>query len=169
MFADTEQSNFGALLQGDIVANVPLLGAIDASSVVGIPATSAWAAGGKLELGFAAVLSHSCEISTANGIKVTSCILAPLRDVSSATPPDKLQLLIDSNDVKAEQPTFLKYFYQPSHPQIGHHKGSVVDFSKLFSVRKTNLEFLLSKKILQVTDVGREQLSRKLALYFFRS
>lgn len=168
MFLDSGQSNFSALFQGDIVSNAALLGAIDAGSAVSIPSSAAWAVGGKLEFGFAAILSHSCEISVETGIKVTSCILAPLRDVSSATPVEKLQLLIESNDVKGDQPTFLKYFYLPPHTQIGHVKGSVVDFSKLYSVRKGYLDLLRTKKILQVTPECRAQLAKKLALYFFR-
>ena len=101
----------------------------------------------------AIVLSHSYELDKKNGIKLTSIILAPLRDISTATEEKKIQEIIDSNTIKeGTQLSYLKYYYLPHHESLGlYPRGSIVDFSKRFSYKKDSYDYLLSHKILQLT------------------
>ena len=117
------------------------------------------------------VVSHSCEVAKENGVKLTSILLAPVRDVSGATPASKLQELIDSNLIDRSNPdaSYLKYFDLEPDDKLAHPQGSVVDFSKAFSVRKNSYEFLLDKKVLQLDGESRTSMALKLALYFHRA
>jgi hypothetical protein len=117
------------------------------------------------------VLSHSCEITLENDIKVTSIILAPIRDVHRATSPDKLQEVIESNIIDPENPTssYLKYFYLEPHEKIEFTDGGIVDFAKLFSVHKSSHQRLVESKILQLKPDVANRMAFKLGLYFYRS
>jgi hypothetical protein len=116
------------------------------------------------------VLSHSCEIARDNAIKVTSIILAPVRDVSGATPREKLRELIESNFIDRAQPEsrYLKYYYLEPHHKLPFQDGAIVDFSKCFSVRKNSYDFLLARKAVQLLDEARDSMALKLSLYFHR-
>ncbi|MCW5547692.1 MAG: hypothetical protein KIT44_01890 [Opitutaceae bacterium] len=166
MFLTDAEANFGRLLQGDVIKDVPLVStlALDRVQAVG---QSAWAYNGSLKTGYCAVLSHSCEIAIENGEKVTSCILAPIRKADGATTPELFEIL-RRNEVKEGQSNFIKYFYIPMHEKLDYPRGSLVDLSKLFSVRKTSIEQLINGKILEMTDDNRVLFARKLALYFYR-
>lgn len=176
-FVEQGEYEAAALRQGDVVRDVHFVGSIcyrevmqPAALVDGQPA-SQWTVQNKLASGPAVVLSQCCEISKENGVKLTSIILAPLRDVSTATHPDKVQELIDSNELdeaSGRDFSFLKYFYVPQHPSLPFPRGGVVDYSKIFSVRKSSFDFLLGKKVLQMTDEKRGALALKLAVYFYR-
>ncbi len=165
-----------SLLQGDIIADVHLLGALAYQEILlGTPSAGnaepqAWTIPKGPIRGDAMVLSHSCEIATDNSVKVTSIILAPLRDVSTATKPDRLAELIESNLIAstAAKASYLKYFFVEANPALSYPKGAVVDFSKLFSVRKTSYDYLLERKCLELSDDVRLEMSLKLALYFHR-
>ena len=175
-FVDAGEVDRTSLRQGDIINDVHLVGAIcyrdvfAPASVVAETTMKQWTVSAKLENGPVVVLSHCCEIAKENGVKLTSIILAPLRDVSTAAHPDKVAELIESNELKENGPAFsyLKYFYLPSSSALNFPRGCVADFSKLFSIRKSSYEFLLGKKILQMTDAAREALALKLAVYFYR-
>mgnify|MGYP001138909842 CR=1 FL=1 len=166
----------GTLLQGDILIDVHLLGALTYQEILlGTPSAGgtepqAWTIPKPPIRGDAMVLSHSCEVATENGVKVTSIILAPLRDVSGATKPDKLAELIESNLIASSgaKASYLKYFYVEPHTLLSYPKGAVVDFSKLFSVRKTSYEYLLERKRIELAEATRQEMSLKLALYFHR-
>lgn len=176
MFASPAQFDPSTLLQGDILVDVQILGAMNYGSihhhtpVTGTGAPGGWTVAAKPAVGDAIVLSHSCEVARENAVKVTSIILAPLRDVNSATQADRLQELIDSNliDVTNPQMTYLKYFYIEPAAQLSYARGCVADYSKCFSVRKNSYDYLLGKKRLQLLDGTRSSLSLKLALYFHR-
>ena len=116
------------------------------------------------------VLSHSCEIDRANLMKVTSIILAPLRDVNRVTKQEKVSDIISSNII-TEQTThsFLKYFYIPGNAPIGFPDGAIVDFSKCFSIRNKNYDLLLKKKTAQLNNESSTLMARKLAIYFYRT
>jgi hypothetical protein len=178
MFEAPEGSDFSTLLQGDILTDVQFLGALNYGSIHHhVPATggesTSWTVAKPPEFGVAMVLSHSCEVAKENGVKLTSIILAPMRDISGATPAGKLQELIASNlidQLDDAGASYLKYFYLEAHEKLPQHAmGSVVDFSKCFSVRKNSYDFLLSKKVLQLNAAMRFSMSLKLALYFKRS
>lgn len=175
MFVPDEALELGSMLQGDLLSDVHYLGAINLASInVHTPVTGGesqgWTVSKPPITGPAMVLSHSCEISRANGIKVTSVILAPLRDLNKATAPDQIQLLRNSNRIDRADPdaSFLKYFCLEPHPALPFPEGSVVDFSKCFSVRKQSYDFLLQRKVAQLTDDLRGSMALKLALYFHR-
>jgi len=121
--------------------------------------------------GDAMVLSHSCEIDPQNKIKLTSIILAPLRDINTATAPNKIQELIDSNEIDKTEPqaSYLKYFYVHPNENLKFDRGAIVDFSKCFSLRRQAYAMLLSNKILQLSDEATSSMALKLALYYYRN
>jgi len=176
LFVDPDQLDSTALLQGDVVAGIQILGAINIQNIshltpgAGAGEVQGWTVLQKPKIAHAAVLSHSCEIDRRNNIKVTSVILAPLRDINSATSPDKIQEVIDSNLIDQSVPgaSYLKYFYLPAAEGNPYAAGAVVDFSKCFSVRNQAYDYLLEKKVLQLRDDVRRSMSLKLALYFHR-
>ena len=162
-----------SLCQGDVIRDVHLLGAIcyrDLSSPTNVVGEEVnhWTVSKKLVNGPAVVLSHSCEVAKENGVKLTSIILAPLRDVNTATDRRKVEELIRSNKLQEGEFSYLKYFYLPASPLLDFSGGGVVDFSKLFSVRKTSYDFLLQRKILQLDEESRQDMAIKLAVYFYR-
>ncbi len=174
MFLEPSAVDKSSLFQGDVLVDVQLLGAITLSSITYATdrqgTQNGWIVSQKPDFGVAMVLSHSCEIDRSNSVKVTSIILAPLRDLNKITKPDKLQELIDSNDID-EKTTFsyLKYYYLRPYPEIGFPEGAVVDFSKCFSVRNKSYDILLKQKRAQLQDSAVISMARKLALYFYRT
>jgi len=122
-------------------------------------------------MGDAMVLSHSCEIDPQNKIKLTSIILAPLRDINTATAPDKIQDLIESNEIDRTKPqaSYLKYFYVPPNENLKFKGGAIVDCSKCFSLRRQSYKSLLSSKIVQLSGEATYSMALKLALYFHRN
>ncbi len=176
MYLPDTEIEIDALRQGDIVTNIQILGAINLNSVkytssIQTPdKTDSWTVAAPPTIGDAMVLSHSCEIAKENGVKLTSIILAPLRDVSSATAPEKVTELIESNIINPSNPsaTYLKYFYIESHPDMQYRNGAVVDFSKCFSLRKQNLDYLIDHKKAQLELSLVNSMSLKFALYFHR-
>lgn len=174
MYLSEDDMEGTELRQGDVLLDIFLLGAININGIqkvvdAGDNAVS-WTVPRVPQFGPAAVLSHSCEIDKANGVKLTSVILGPIRDINEATPPEKRQQLIESNVVQeADGASFLKYFYLPPHANIPFENGAVIDFSKLFSVRKNYFDELVARKVLQLTSEARDQMALKLGLYFFRT
>ena len=178
MYEIPSDTNFDLLYQGDIIKDIHILGAINLHSILystrdytSIEKITSWHIPNEPTIGHVIVLSHSCEISLENVVKVTGIILAPLRDLNKATSKDKIRELISSNLIDQSQPSgsFLKYFYLEPNGNIPHDNGSVADFSKCFSVRKQSIDRLVQKKILQVKEEIRASMSLKLALYFHRT
>lgn len=164
------------LRQGDIISNIHLLGAIDLTSVEYLSDHQADSKPRAYQIrtpeyGDAMVMSHCCEIDQANTVKVTSILLAPLRNVNRATHPNRVEELKSSNliDVNKTEASFLKYFYISENPAIEFKNGAVADFSKLFSVRKSSYNYLLENKVAQLSDDMRYSMSLKLALFFHRA
>ncbi|MCP5144816.1 MAG: hypothetical protein H6978_08335 [Gammaproteobacteria bacterium] len=167
------------LRQGDVVSLVHIVGAINLNAIQfistagtsGIGDATAWQVPDRPKFGDAMVLSHSCEIDLENTVKLTSIILAPLRDVHTATKPERIEELIRSNyiDREAAPASYLKYFYLDPNHRFENTKGCVVDFSKCYSVRKQSYEVLKKNKVAELKDDARESMAIKLALYFYRS
>jgi hypothetical protein len=176
MFVSQEEIDHQKLLQGDVLVGVQLIGAINLGNVTHLTPTSGkgdppgWTVLARPIVGDAMVLSHSCELDRSNTIKVTSIILAPLRDVSTATAPEKILELKDSNLIDRSSPaaSYLKYFYIERSDRLSYGDGAVVDFSKCFSIRNQSYDLLLTRKTLQLTPPTRFSMSLKLALYFHR-
>ncbi len=176
MFLSEETIEKDSLRQGDIITNIHLLGAINLnnihySSPAGNPhELASWNVPNKPNIGDTMVVSHSCEIALENKLKVTSIILAPLRDIHKASAKDKIEELISSNfiDKKSPSASYLKYFYINPNPALDYTEGAVVDFSKIFSVRNKAYERLLENKVAQLTGDASSSMSLKLALYFHR-
>ncbi len=177
MFLSNEQIERNTLRQGDIVSQIHLLGAINLNSInysftaAAPDEYTSWIIPAIPKFGDAMVLSHSCEIALENKVKLTSIILAPLRDVNKATDPKRVQELIDSNLIDQSSPkaSFLKYFYVPDNPKLKYSTGAVVDFSKLFSVRNQSYDYLVEKKIAQLSGDAIASMALKLGLYFHRT
>ena len=174
MFLPDSEVETGVLRQGDIVSSIHAFGAVNLGAVN----CTVIQEGHKVGYSFAnppdfvdvMVVSHTCEIDTNNRVKVTSVILAPLRDVNKATRPEKIRELIQSNFVSAgSNYSYLKYFYVESHGRLQYAAGAVADFSKLFSVRKQSVDLLVSNKVAQLNEHAVYEMSLKLALYFHRT
>jgi len=176
MYLDEDKIERSGLRQGDIISNVHLLGAINLNAILySSPASSpnqysSWSVPVPPKFGDAIVLSHSCEIALENKIKVTSIILAPLRDIHAATDRSRVEELIDSNliDRSHLQASYLKYFYLPPNIVLEYSRGAVADFSKCFSTRKQSYEILLKNKVAQLSEDAISSMALKLALYFHR-
>ena len=174
--AQGEQSN--SLRQGDILKNLQVLGTIDYHQVTspsGLPGMArrepqSWSVTATPKFRDCMVLTHCCDLDRENENKVTSIILAPLRDVHTATKPEKVDELIQSNDITQPgvKASFLKYFYVDREAKLMARNGAIVDFSKCFSIRNKAYDYLLERKLLQLTDTVRLSMSLKLALYFHR-
>jgi hypothetical protein len=170
----TEKNN---LRQGDLISKIHFLGAINLSSIqYSSSATNpenylSWSVASPPKFGDAMVLSHSCEIDKSNGVKVTSIILAPIRDIHSATTAERIEDLIKSNLIDRTNPeaSYLKYFYLAPNQKLMFCNGAVVDFSKSFSIRKHSYDLLLKNKVAQLTSEITSSMALKLALYFHRS
>jgi hypothetical protein len=177
MFLGDEQIERGTLRQGDIISQVHLLGAINLSSLLysshaGSPTEySSWSIPAAPKFGDTMVLSHSCEIALENKVKVTSIILAPLRDVHKATDLERVHELIGSNLIDQSNPeaSFMKYFYVTPNKKLQYCDGAVVDFSKLFSVRNKSYDALLENKVAQLSETAIVSMALKLSLYFYRT
>ncbi len=178
MYLDDESIERGVLRQGDIIADVHLLGAININSIqyTSIAGSEpnqfvSWLIPTSPKYGDAMVLSHSCEIDPENTIKLTSIILAPLRDINTATAPDKIQDLIESNEIgrTESQASYLKYFYVYPNENLKFHNGAIVDFSKCFSLRRQSYNILRSNKIAQLNSKATSSMALKLALFYHRN
>lgn len=174
MYVEEAALDRTSLYQGDVIVEVQLFGALTLSSVTftvdNQGTRNGWIVPQRPDFGAAMVLSHSCEIDRANVVKVTSIILAPLRDINKVTRPEKVAELIASNAIDENTAySYLKYFYVPGLDLIGFPDGAVVDFSKCFSIRNKSYELLLEKKKAQLKDESAASMARKLALYFYRS
>jgi hypothetical protein len=173
MYLDDEDTERHTLRQGDILLDIHVLGAITLSQIAYSfdinKKPIGWGVPFQPTFGPVAILSHSCEIAPENKEKVTSIIVAPLRDLSYATKPDKVELLKSSNLIaEGIEASFLKYFYLEPHPVLPFPQGAIVDFSKCFSFRNKDYGFLLDHKRLQLKPQIAEMLALKLALYFHR-
>lgn len=176
MFLVKGESDFTSLRQGDILKDIFFLGAINRNNILyaaqpGTDSNDFWMYKERPESGYVMVLSHCCELDRTNGMKVTSVIVAPLRDINKASRPDKVQEIIDTNIIDKNLPTksYLKYFYLNANASISEFNGSVVDFSKVFSFKNNSYSYLLDNKILQLKDEYREHMSFKLGLFFYRT
>jgi len=176
MYLDDDNIERGLLRQGDIIADVHILGAINSNSIHysqtgGSDQYVSWTVPNAPKFGDVMVLSHSCEIDPQNKIKLTSIILAPLRDVHKTTAPEKIQELIDSNEIDRTVPqaSYLKYFYVFPNEKLEYIDGAIVDFSKCFSLRRQSYNSLVSKKVAQLSNAAISSMALKLALYFHRN
>ena len=161
------------LRQGDIVSEVQYFGCINVNNILmhlnADGEKESWSFKIAPVFGPAMVISHSCELDPSNGIKITSIILCPLRDINKATSPDKIEELKSTNLINENtETTYLKYFYIQPHSYLPFPDGAIVDFSKCFSLHKSSYENLVSKKILQLNDDIADNMALKFSLYFFR-
>jgi hypothetical protein len=176
MYLDAPETERSLPRQGDIISQVHITGAINLAEVLHCASAqakdrpSSWTVPHSPEYADAMVLSHSCEIAPENGVKLTSIILAPLRDVHKATDPTKVAEIVGSNFIDKTQAraSYLKYFYLEPNERLAYARGAVVDFSKCFSVRKGCYADLVSKKVLQLKPDVADSMALKLALYFHR-
>lgn len=97
--------------------------------------------------------------------------MAPLRDIHKATDPERVHELISSNliDQYNSKSSFLKYFYVQPNAKLEYNNGAVVDFSKIFSVRNKSYNFLLERKVTQLSEETIISMALKLSLYFYRA
>jgi len=174
MYLPAEELEKSVLRQGDILKAVHVLGAINLNSILYSstaknPPTS-WTIPNPPKFADAMVISHSCEIAPENGVKITSVILAPIRDINTATEPSKVKELIETNliDKTGAKASYLKYFHLAPNPLLEFSSGAVADFSKCFSVRRQCYTLLLERKIAQLTPEVRKSMAFKVALYFYR-
>lgn len=173
MYVEKPEANFSILIQGDILDEIQILGAINLNTIN--IATNfkgeqvSWSVSSPPKISHAMVMSHSCEIDLSNKDKLTSIILAPIRDLNNVSPEEKIEDIIKSNYIEDSSDfSYLKYFYLKPNEYLPYKNGAIVDISKCFSVRKNSFEILLSHKILQLKPEVLWYLSFKAALYFHR-
>jgi hypothetical protein len=174
MYKNSNETESDILKQGDIISNTQMLGAINLKNLTFINNNRnenvGWQCNSHPIFGYAMVLSHSCEIALENGIKLTSIILAPIRDIDTATDPARIEDLKKSNILTQEtKNSFLKYFFLEPTPEIEFTNGAIVDFSKIYSLKKDSYNDILSKKILQLHTQVVENIILKFAVYFYRT
>ncbi len=162
------------LFQGDIIKKIHLLGAININSINYSTDlnknVNGWAVLNPPIYSDAVVISHSCEISKENGLKFTSIILAPLRDVKSASSKEKIEELKNSNIIsEGIEFSFLKYFYLEPNPELEYSQGAIIDFSKCFSLRNQSFDYIVERKFLQLEGSIVSKMALKLSLYFYRN
>lgn len=94
MFLPEADIERGVLRQGDIISQVHFLGAINLNAIQYLTLPSdkerytSWQICSPPNHGDAMVISHSCELAPENPAKLTSVILAPVRDIHNATKPE---------------------------------------------------------------------------------
>jgi hypothetical protein len=174
MYLDNSKFEKDILRQGDIIKNVLLLGAINLNGIqYNIDQQGnkkGWTVSQQPKFSEAIVLSHSCEIDTSNRIKLTSIILAPLRDINKATAKTTIDELKSSNIINSDTKfSFLKYFYIEPNSFLTYPDGAIIDFSKCFSVKKESYNNLLTNKILSLTNEAADCMALKFGLYFYRN
>jgi hypothetical protein len=174
MYKDAVDLEKDALRQGDIIADTQIFGAINLKSITFLNNSKneyeGWQCKAKPVFSYAVVLSHSCELDPANSIKLTSIILAPVRDIDTATDKSKIDDLKNSNLLRPGQThSYLKYFYLEPHPGINFSNGSVVDFSKTYSLKKDSYDEILKHKIIQLQETVAENIALKYSAYFYRA
>lgn len=85
-FLETASIERDSLRQGDLIREIHLVGSLcfkDVSvpnSVGGGQSQKWWSVHGELPTGPVVVVSYCCEIDRSNAVKLTSIILAPVRD-----------------------------------------------------------------------------------------
>lgn len=105
-----------------------------------------------------------------NGVKLTSIILAPLRDVDTATEKSKIDDLKNSNLLRPENTySYLKYFFLDPHQKMSFSNGCVIDFSKIYSLKKDSYREILCHKIIQLQESIVEEITLKCSAYFYRT
>ena len=174
MYVSSGELENEVLRQGDILSQIHILGAINLNAIQYMTNNNqeklGWNISNPPRYADVMVLSHSCEIAIENNVKLTSIILAPLRDIHTATNKEKIDDLIQSNEIdETTQASYLKYFYIPPNDLLQYKKGSIVDFSKCFSVRKNSYDLLLKRKRIQLKPEATLKMAKKLALYFYRT
>jgi hypothetical protein len=77
----------------------------------------------------------------------------------------------DQNPIKDDpfDSIYIKYFYLAPNDELKYSSGAIADFSKLFSVRNKSFDFLLERKVAQLSEESFESLALKLSLYFYRN
>jgi hypothetical protein len=109
------------------------------------------------------VLSQCCEIAAHNGkIKRHYFVVAPLSPVLDVQRRADDFPLLEQNDPGA----WLHYYFVAASPPL--EQDFVVDFGRLMSLPKDEYSFVLSRKILQLTDSARLVLKTKLGQYYGR-
>lgn len=173
MYLLDEHSEKNVLRQGDIVSNIQIIGALNILSIQyqvdHEGEKKSWSVVAPPKFSQCMILSHSCEIDPSNKVKLTSIILAPIRDINKATDKSKIKDLIDSNIIDdSTESSFLKYFYIEPNEKLEYRDGAIVDFSKCFSLRNKSYNYLVENKCLQLKEEIANKMAFKLSLYFYR-
>jgi len=193
MYVDAAQMERDCLRQGDVLDAVAfpifesdsaLLGKIDHGSRIEIPHPKIVAIPREhrsqkdcvtmqMKTRFApgAVLAHCCELELRNG-KCLLPMIAIARLVSLKTSivrePEKLASLRANRDPRPPEASgYLDYFYLSAHEAIGGVEW-VADFSQIASIPGAEYQYLLQRKVLQLTDRERVKFKIKLAAYLGR-
>ncbi|MFY9225594.1 MAG: hypothetical protein WAQ98_23155 [Blastocatellia bacterium] len=115
--------------------------------------------------GFSIVLSQCCDLAKRDDgkLEVPAFVLAPLVEVPYPilTNLNKLEAL-----QKNETTSFVNRFYIPKNEILPI--DFIVDFAVLVSIPREEIDFVLSRKILEMTDESRLKFKAKLGLHFGR-
>ncbi|MEB3189561.1 MAG: hypothetical protein VKL42_04370 [Snowella sp.] len=116
--------------------------------------------------GFFIVISQCCDLAKRDDGKPKSLafVTAPLLDIPYTIKNNQEKLnVLKSNNLE----TYISSFFIAQQPPLT--KDYSVDFNQIVSFPKTQYDFLLKNKILQMTDETRIQFKLKLSSHFGRA
>jgi hypothetical protein len=193
MYVNAAQMEKDCLRQGDILDAIPfpifesesaMLGKIDHGSGIEIPypkivviprehRSQKDCVTMQMKTRFApgAVVAHCCELELRNGKcllpMITIARLVPLK-ASIVKEPEKLASLRSNKDPRTSEVTgYLDYFYLSAHERIGGAEW-VADFSQITSIPGAEYQYLLRRKVLQLSDRERVKFKIKLVAFLGR-
>jgi hypothetical protein len=114
--------------------------------------------------GFAIILSQCCDLERHNGkLDAPAFVVSPLIDISHPirTNPEKLEIL-----KRNELDHYTNLYHIPESTPLT--KDYMVDFNIVASLSRNEYNFVLTSKILQMTEAQRVRFKRKLAYHFAR-
>ena len=114
---------------------------------------------------FAAILSHSCDVSLKNVGKRLRFVFSPLRPVFPELRERFNGNLLKCNDEESDFETPLNYFVYIRHPQI-KDEDCFIDLTNCYSLRIKELD--INQKVLELTEEMRDKLKKRIYVSFIR-
>lgn len=119
----------------------------------------------KVYYGYFILITQCCDIAKREKGKpnLSAFVISPLVEVPYPIRqnPDNLSELQANN-----QGTYINFFYIPSHQHLS--QDYVVDFNRVVALPRSQYDFVLSRKVLQMTDHQRVKFKLKLGSHFAR-
>ena len=115
--------------------------------------------------GFGIIISQCCDLALRSGkLEVPAFVISPLVEISYNLQNNSEKL---SKFQENSLHSFVNLFYIPQQEPLP--KSYMVDFNRMVSLPRTEFNFVLSKKVLQMTDEDRVKFKIKLSHQFGRA